>query len=99
MYNKIPQTENDSPPWHKHVSLTILFMAVLSAVGVMLAGNSAHRAVMERTEEIIEISRLLGDRNYIETLKVKHELLEALDNPDDLPGIVAHVVEYINKGD
>ena len=96
-YAKTGQTEQDfvnevadsgeagekHPRWHKHVSLTILIMALLSALVAVLAGMTAHQALIERTEEIIELSILEGDRIYVETLRSKHEILTALGETPD----------------
>ncbi len=71
------------PHWQKHVALTTLVMALLTALGAMLAGMSAHQAMIDRTQEIIEVNSLEGDRNYVETLKVKHEILTALGETPD----------------
>lgn len=75
--------EEEQPRWHRHVSLVILIMALLSALGAVLAGVTANRAVIERTEEILEVSNLEGDRIYVEMLKTKHDILTALgESPD-----------------
>jgi hypothetical protein len=71
------------PRWHKHVALTTLVMALLTALGAMLAGMSSHQAMIERTQEIIEGSSLQGDRVYVETLKSKHEILTILGEMPD----------------
>ena len=73
----------EHPRWHKHVSLIILIMALLSALGAVLAGMTAHHALIERTEGIIELNIMEGDRIYVETLRSKHEILTALgESPD-----------------
>jgi hypothetical protein len=66
------------PRWHKHVALTTLVMALLTALGAMLAGMSATQSLIDRTQEIIEVNSLESDRIYVETLKSKHEILTAL---------------------
>ena len=71
------------PRWHKHVALTTLVMALLTALGVMLASMSATQSLIERTQEIIEVNSLEGDRVYVETLKSKHEILTALGETPD----------------
>lgn len=70
--------EEELPRWHRHISLVILIMALLSALGAVLAGMTANRAVIERTEEILEVSDLEGDRIFVEMLKTKHDILTAL---------------------
>ena len=71
------------PRWHKHVALTTLVLALLTALGAMLAGMSANQAMIERTQEIIEVNSLEGDRIYVETLKSKHEILTVLGETPD----------------
>lgn len=71
------------PRWHKHVALTTLVMALLTALGAMLAGMSATQSLIQRTQEIIEVDSLEGDRIYVETLKSKHEILTALGETPD----------------
>jgi len=79
-----PQEVGDGHPrWHKHVALTTLVLALLTAIGAMLTGMSAHQAMIDRTQEIIEVNSFEGDRNYVETLKVKHEILTALGETPD----------------
>ena len=74
---------DEHPRWHKHVSLIVLIMALLTALVAVLAGMTAHQALIERTEEIIEVDILEDDRIYVETLRSKHEILTALgESPD-----------------
>ena len=77
------------PRWHKHVALTTLIMALLTALGAMLAGMSSHQAMIERTQEIIEVNSLESDRIYVETLKSKHEILTTLGETPDQAEIKA----------
>ena len=74
---------NGHPRWHKHVALTTLVMALLTALGAILAGMSSHQAMINRTQEIIEVNSLEGDRNYVEALKSKHEILTTLGETPD----------------
>jgi len=70
--------------WHKQVAFSTLVMAVLTAIGALLAGITAHNALLERTQEIIEISTLEGDRVSVEVLKAKHEIMLSLgETPDE----------------
>jgi len=69
--------------WHRQVALTTLLMALLAALGGLLAGITADQALIDRTKEIIEVSYLEGDRACAETLKAKHEILIVLgESPD-----------------
>jgi len=67
-----------TPAWHRHVALTTLIMALLAALGGLLAGITADEALLARTKEIIEMNNLNSDRLYVETLKSKHGILIAL---------------------
>ena len=71
------------PRWHKHVAVTTLVMALLTALGAMLASMSANQSLIERTQEIIEVNALEGDRVNIEILKSKHEILAAVGKVPD----------------
>ena len=78
-----------NPRWHKHVALTTLVMALLTALGAMLAGMSANQSLIDRTQEIIELNSLEGDRIYVETLKSKHEILTTMGEIPDQTEIKA----------
>jgi len=71
------------PRWHKHVALSTLVMALLTALAAMLAGMSSHQSLIERTQEIIEVNSLEGDRVQVEILKSKHEILTVLGEMPD----------------
>jgi hypothetical protein len=90
------ESEVKNPDWHRYVALTTLFLALLAALGAMLAGITAEEAVLERTEEILEVNRLEGDRAHIEVLQAKHEILVALDKEPDVAE-VTEILEYIKE--
>jgi len=72
--------EGDTKPaWHRHVALSSLVLSLLAAMGALFAGMSAHEALVERTEEIMDVSRLQADRISIEILENRHRLLEAME--------------------
>jgi hypothetical protein len=85
--------ERESPGWHRLVALSTLILALLTAVGALLAGITAHEAVLERTEQAIEMSVLEGDRVTVEVLKAKHEILSSLGEARD-PDEIAVVEAY-----
>ena len=68
------------------VDLSTMVMALLSAVGALLAVFTANQLMIERTREVLEISRLEADCINIELLKSKHAILmslgESLDNSE-----------------
>jgi hypothetical protein len=71
------------PVWHRQVAISTLFLALFAAVGALMAGISSHEIILQRTEELIELSISQTDRVNIEVIKVKHELLRALEQPLD----------------
>jgi len=90
---KEDQLGHKSPRWHKQVALTSLVLALLTALGGLLAGMTAHEALLERTKEIIEVSQLEGDRVSIEVLTAKHEILASMGQPVD-PVEMAQIEAY-----
>ena len=79
--------------WHKQVALSTLVMALLAALGALLAGITANEALLETSKQILQVSYLEGDRVYSETLKAKHEILIALGEAPD-PAEARTVVEF-----
>jgi hypothetical protein len=73
----------DEPRWHGRCAVTTLIMALLTALGGLLAGLSANEALLGRTREILEVDELQGERLYVETLRSKHEVLTALGQEPD----------------
>jgi hypothetical protein len=73
----------EHPHWHKHVAMTTLVMALLTALAAMLAGTSSQQSLIERTQEIMEINSLESDRIQVEVIKTKHEILIALEAVPD----------------
>ena len=59
--------------WIRWVALTAIILALFSSVGVLLSGITS-TSLMERTEEILELSKLEGDRLHIEVLRSKHDV-------------------------
>ena len=78
------ETAPDEQYWHKLVALSTLIMALLAAIGGLLSGITAHEALLEKTEEIIGLTILEGDRVNVEILRTKHEILTSLGEiPDE----------------
>jgi hypothetical protein len=69
--------------WHRQVAVSTLLMALITAVGALLAGMTAHEALMDRTQEIIDISIAENDRVSIEVLKAKVEIMTNLGKAPD----------------
>ena len=76
--------------------MSTLIMAVIAAVGALLAGITAHEALMDKTTEIIDITIAENDRVSVEVLKSKVEILTELGqlpDPTDLALIQAYEAE------
>jgi hypothetical protein len=69
------------PSWFRGVAFTILVLSVVTAVAALLAGMTAHKTLLDRTEEIIDVSIAETDKMTLELLRTKHELLTALNQP------------------
>ena len=69
------------PRWVTFVSVGTLAMAMISAVGILLAGITLNEFFVERTAELMEVSQLGVDRVNIEVLQTRHEVMEALGHP------------------
>lgn len=69
--------------WISRVALSTMVMALLSALGALLAGVTSNELITERTKEILEVSQLEADRIHVELLKSKHEILTSLGTAVD----------------
>jgi hypothetical protein len=69
------------PTWFRGVAFTILVLSVVTAVAALLAGMTAHETLLERTEEIIDISIAETDQLTADLLRTKHDIQRALDQP------------------
>jgi hypothetical protein len=93
------QMDEKSPQdmkWHRQVALSTLLMALITAVGALLAGMTAHEALLDRTEELIAITIDENDRVRVEVLEAKMEIMAALGeapNPADLAQIQIYQAE------
>lgn len=73
--------------WHSWVAMSTMAMALVTALGALLAGIAAHETLMERTSEAINISIAESDQISIEVLLTKVEIMQSLGhavNPTDL---------------
>jgi hypothetical protein len=88
--------------WHKLVAFSTLIMALLAALGGLLSGITAHEASLEKTEEVISLTVLEGDRVSVEVMKAKHEILISLgETPDEaeIQAILDYEEEITEKGE
>ena len=69
------------PTWFRGVAFTILVLSVITAVSALLAGMTAHETLIDRTEEIIDLSIAETDQLTAELLRTKHDIQRALDQP------------------
>lgn len=79
-----PEAKERAISWSNQVAISTLVMALLSAVAALLAGFMANEALLERTNEIMEVSNVQGALLEIEMLKSKHDLLIVLGQQPDL---------------
>lgn len=73
----------ETPRWHKAVALSTLLFALLASIGGLLSGITAQEALLERTQEIMQITLLEGDMVEVEVLKSKHAVLENIGQKPD----------------
>ena len=90
---KEDQVGHKSPRWHKQVALTSLVLALLAALGGLLAGMTAHEALLARTKVVMEVSRSERDRISVQVLETKHEILASLGQAAD-PAELAQIQAY-----
>ena len=70
--------------WHRLVAFSTLIFAMLAALGGLLSGITAHESTLEKTQEVISLTVLEGDRVSVEVLKAKHDILISLgETPDE----------------
>jgi hypothetical protein len=69
----VAQTE-----WHRQVAMSTLLLALITAVGALLAGITAHEALLEGTKEVIDISIIENDRVSVDVLKAKVDIINEL---------------------
>lgn len=86
----LAETSGSVPSWYRGVAFTILLLSVVTALSALLAGMTAHETLLDRTEEIIDVSIAESDQLTIEVLRSKHELQAALGQPVD-PAEVAEI--------
>lgn len=80
----------DAPRWHKHAALMTVLIAALAAIAALFAGISAHEELVDRNNEIVEITQASRDTIYVEQLRTKHEILLALGiavDPEEVDAI------------
>ena len=85
LFIKTKQDQNTAQTkrWHKQVALSTLIFAMLAALGGLLSGITASESQLEKTEEIIDLTVLEGDRVSVEVLKAKNEILLSLGEVPD----------------
>jgi hypothetical protein len=88
----LEDVERRAPKWFRGVAFTTLVLSVLTASAALVAGLAAHETILERTEEIIDLSDVESDVLSAEILQSKHGILTALGEPLD-PDEVAFVEE------
>ena len=71
------------PQWLTWISISTMAMAVITAVGILLAGITLNEFFLERTQELVELNRLGVDRVNMEVLESKLHILTVLGEPLD----------------
>jgi hypothetical protein len=79
--------------WTSRVALSTMVIALFSAISGLLAGITANESLLERTEEILEVSKLESDYLEVEFLKSKHEILISLGESPDI-GEIERISQY-----
>jgi len=69
------EAEREPPRWHSWVAITTLLMATFIAFAALMAGITAHEALLHRTEEVMAVSIRESDRLNVAVLKAKHDIL------------------------
>ncbi len=77
----LADSSQNVPGWFRGVAFTILVLSVITAVAALLAGITANEAVLERTEEIIDLSVAQTAQLEVEVLRTKHSIQTALGQP------------------
>jgi hypothetical protein len=90
---EVDDAANHAPRWHRQVAISTLLMALITAVGALLAGMTAHEALLDRTRELIDISIAQNEPVSIEVLKAKVEIISELGNEPD-PADLALIRAY-----
>jgi chromosome segregation ATPase len=70
-------------PWVAWTAVSTLIMALMSAIGALLAGITANEALLRRTSETIEIVNRNRNQIEIDILASKHDILTALGKTAD----------------
>lgn len=83
----------EHPGWYRQVAFSTLVLALLAALGGLLAGITANDALFERTKEIIKVSYLEADHIRVDALRSKHEILTVLGETPD-PGEVETLAAF-----
>ena len=70
--------ESSRPSWTNRVAIGTMLMGLLSALGALLAGMGANEALLTRTQEAIDVSRIQGERLELAVLEAEQTILESL---------------------
>ena len=86
------------PSWHMLVAMSTLVMALFTAVGALLAGITAHEALLDKTMELMDVTIAENDRVSTEVLRAKVEIMIELGqspDPRDLALIETYETEQM----
>lgn len=77
----IHHAKNSTLSWIDKVALSTMIMALISALGALLAGVTSNQLLIERTASILKMTHMETDRINFEILKSKHDIYRVLRHP------------------
>ncbi len=78
------EAQRKSPRWITLNTVSTLVLAMIIAVGILLSGITLNQFLVQRTAEVMDVSKLNADRISIEILESKHDVLTSLGlSPDE----------------
>ena len=89
----LEETQDASPSWFRGVAFTTLILSIAAAAAALIAGMTAHEALLDRTEEIVDLTRAESELVVVAVLSSKHDMLIAIGETPD-PDEVAKVEAY-----
>lgn len=89
----LEEAHDGEPSWFRGVALTTLVLSIAAATAALIAGMTAHETLLDRTEEIVDLTRAEAELVTVAVLSAKHDTLLALGETPD-PDEVAQVEAY-----
>lgn len=89
----LEESGGEEPSWFRGVAFTTLVFSIAAAAAALVAGITAHEALLDRTEEIVDLTTAEAELVTIAVLEAKHDVLLTLGETPD-PAEVAQVEAY-----